>query len=588
MLVRVFGVVDTWFIPSVDAGCYSAVSGMTWLIAQADQAVLRGPGGYLSWIKLGIIWILLLCWISFLEWVNKDSQRHDLQHFVWNPAVFFPFFVALFLAIKIPLFAVGGSLLALSWLVPAIIYVVQRNSQLPPHLKVLTGEHLWYVTATSLNKMGMKLQVETREMHERGPAVVFHALGGANEQENQSNLIRARQSEGFLHAKELLADAYGRRVDKVMLDYGAEKVDVRYQIDGVWHEADSQEKEPGELMLTVLKLLANLKPDQRRIRQEGVFRADFDNKKIMTRIVTQGTKTGERVLWHLARPTETLKTLTDVGMRDKMQEQITEVLRQDSGIIVFCSLPSGGLSTGMSAALRTTDRFMNDFVAIYEKEEDELPVDNISVERYDKSTGPKPDKFLLSIMRKDPDAIVMPVIPDVETVTMMCQAAKNGKLVITSVRAKDAIEALLRVLLLKVPAEEFVPVVKAVLNQRLVRKLCEACKVSYKPSPELLKKLGLPVGRVDAFFKPPERTEETRNEEVCKECDGIGYLGRTAAFELLIVTPELQEALLNQPKLEVLRQVARQGKHRSLQEEGILLVARGITSLAELQRALKE
>jgi len=591
MLESVLGGVNMWI------GSWSAswsMGGLTGLgtllgtlLAQAESDFTRGPGGYLSWWKLAIIWILLMCWTSFMEWVNKDTQKHDFQHFVWNPVVFFPFVVCLFLALKIPMFAIGGSLLALSWVIPAAVYIVQRNAQLPPHAKVLTPDHLWFVTATTLNKMGMKLRVEKREMHDRGPPVVFHAMGGANEQENQANVIRSRQSEGYVHAKELLADAYARRVDKVMLDDEADKVNVRYQIDGVWHETDTQEKEAGDLTISVLKLLANLKPEQRRARQEGVFRADFEGKKILTRIVTQGTKTGERVLWSLVRPVENLTSLAEAGMREKMVEQVTKILRQSDGIVLFSSLPAGGLSTAMSTAMRTTDRFMNDFVAIYEKDEDALSVENITVERYDKNSGPPPEKFLLSIFRKDPDAIIMPEIPNVETISMMCEAARGGKLVITSIRAKEAIEALLRILLLKVPPEEFAPVIRGVINLRLVRKLCESCKVAYKPAPDLLKKLGLPVGRIEAFYQPPERTEENRNEEVCKQCDGIGYFGRTAIFEVLEISPALQEALVKQPRPEVLRQVARQNKHRSLQEEGILLVARGVTSLPELQRALK-
>jgi type II secretory ATPase GspE/PulE/Tfp pilus assembly ATPase PilB-like protein len=121
------------------------------------------------------------------------------------------------------------------------------------------------------------------------------------------------------------------------------------------------------------------------------------------------------------------------------------------------------------------------------------------------------------------------------------------------------------------------------LGQRLVRKLCDACKEAYAPTPEVLKQLGLPAGRVQAFYRPPQQ-----REEVCKECGGIGYVGRTAIFELLVVGDTVRKALASRAKPDVLRQAARKDGSRSLQEEGLLLVAKGVTSLPELMRVLKQ
>jgi type II secretory ATPase GspE/PulE/Tfp pilus assembly ATPase PilB-like protein len=173
---------------------------------------------------------------------------------------------------------------------------------------------------------------------------------------------------------------------------------------------------------------------------------------------------------------------------------------------------------------------------------------------------------------------------DAKVAEILCQRAADDKLIITSIRAKEAVEALLRVLLLKVSARDFAPAVMAVLNQRLLRKLCEACKEAYTPTAEMLKKLGIPPGRVEALYRPPQKDEQ---QPPCEACGGIGYVGRTSIFELLVVDDALREALVKQPDLEMLRKVARKSGHRNLQEEGLLLVAQGITSLAELNRALK-
>lgn len=179
--------------------------------------------------------------------------------------------------------------------------------------------------------------------------------------------------------------------------------------------------------------------------------------------------------------------------------------------------------------------------------------------------------------------LVVPNLPNAETVTMLCEMAGTDQLVFVTMRSKEAVEALLRVLLLKVPAKTFAPRVNAVLYQRLVRTLCESCKEAYTPAPALLKKLGLPADRVDQLYRHPENPDE-----VCDDCHGVGYLGRTAVFELLKVDKTLREALIKQPKLEALRAVARKAGNRSLQDEGIAAVVRGVTSLPELMRVLKQ
>ena len=125
----------------------------------------------------------------------------------------------------------------------------------------------------------------------------------------------------------------------------------------------------------------------------------------------------------------------------------------------------------------------------------------------------------------------------------------------------------------------------AVLCMRLIRKLCETCKVGYEPTPDLAKKLGLPEGKVEALYRTPKPEEI---EKPCKTCGGIGYFGRTAVFELLVVDDQIREILIKEPKLDLLQKAAKAAGMRSFQEEGVLLIAKGVTSLAELQRVLKQ
>jgi type II secretory ATPase GspE/PulE/Tfp pilus assembly ATPase PilB-like protein len=227
---------------------------------------------------------------------------------------------------------------------------------------------------------------------------------------------------------------------------------------------------------------------------------------------------------------------------------------------------------------------MRDVVAFQAQGAEEPVAENIDVVTYDKA-GEVPQKALETLLRKEPNVVIVNELPNVECAQILCEHAATEQLVMTTVRAKEAVEALLRVLLLKVPASKFAPAVTGVLNQRLVRKLCEECKQAYEPAPQLLKKLGIPAGRIDLLYRTPEPSEQ---DKVCQRCNGIGYYGRTSIFELLLVNDKMRRALEKQPKLEVLRQVSREAGNRNLQQEGIVLVAQGITSVQELSRVLKQ
>jgi type II secretory ATPase GspE/PulE/Tfp pilus assembly ATPase PilB-like protein len=155
---------------------------------------------------------------------------------------------------------------------------------------------------------------------------------------------------------------------------------------------------------------------------------------------------------------------------------------------------------------------------------------------------------------------------------------------LAAVRAKDAPEALLRVMTLKVPPKDFANAVTGAVCVRLIRKLCDQCKEPYPPPQQLLQQLGLPAGKVQAFFRPPSEPDP---KKPCPNCQGIGYKGRTGMFELLIVDDAVREVLLKSPKLDLVRAAARKGGMKTFQDEGLVLVVKGVTSLPELQRALQ-
>jgi type II secretory ATPase GspE/PulE/Tfp pilus assembly ATPase PilB-like protein len=379
-----------------------------------------------------------------------------------------------------------------------------------------------------------------------------------------------------------------------MLDYTQQAVAVRYQVDGVWHERSSLAREAGDPILEVFKGLAALKIADRRSRQAGLFGVQANGVKLTCKINSQGTQTGERAVLHFETKDVPFHSLDELGMRQKMQEQLHELLRRRRALFVFSSLPAGGLTTTIDQVLSSLDRFTRSFNEVVDADKPHRDIENVHVKTYSSAAGETPATVLPALIREYPDVILVRDVADLETLSILCQqAAQEGagleRLTITSVRAKEAVEALLRLLMLKIPPAEFAAVVIGVLNVRLIRKLCEKCKEAYPPPPEVLKQLGLPAGKIEALYRTPTVPIDPKHPEVvCDVCNGIGYYGRTAVFELLTVDDAIRQVLTTAPKLENLRAAARKMKHRGLQEEGVLLVARGVTSIQELLRVLKQ
>jgi type II secretory ATPase GspE/PulE/Tfp pilus assembly ATPase PilB-like protein len=305
-------------------------------------------------------------------------------------------------------------------------------------------------------------------------------------------------------------------------------------------------------------------------------------------LACQGTKTGERVALQFETKMARLATLDELGMRAKLQEQLRELVARPRGFVLLSAPPGGGLRTTTAVILHDMDRFVREFMAVEDEANRYHEVENVPVRTYKSAEGESPADLLPKLFREDPQVVVVRDLVDAKTVSVLCrETAVEDRLMFGTVRAKDCAEALLRVLALGVAAEEFAGQATGVLCQRLVRKLCEKCKEAYTPAPQALKQLGIPPGRIRAFYRPPQPSAEKDSRETCVECGGAGYHGQTAIFELMLIDDGVRQLLAAAPKLDLVRQAGRKAGMKTFLEEGVLLVARGVTSLPELMRVMK-
>jgi type II secretory ATPase GspE/PulE/Tfp pilus assembly ATPase PilB-like protein len=564
----------------------------------------RGPGFYLAFYKIFLLLFVFWLWVKSADWVSRDTLEMGdaigMPNQVWNPIMVFSFLlVFMTLGLGVPIFVAGFALVSLAYLVPFVIYVVMRNGKVTQDKKVFTPAHIknWF---SNLGKRGPRRDMEVKHAWQMGPPVDLSAVGPL-QMENQSATIDARQSPGFVPVKYLLADAIAQRAEKIMLDYTADAVAVRYEIDGLWHpanpkvhERDPLNRELGDMMLAVVKRMCHLNMTDRRSRQEGKYKVDFGGNKYDATLLSQGTQAGERAILTFKQITKHVPTLQDLGMRDKLREQVQELIGPGAkGIVVFSALPGDGLTATWIASLRGTDRLMRDFMSVEAVNKREPDVENVDVTKFDPAQKETPEQKLPACILRQPEVMCLPEVSTGAALELVSNWLQDeDKLCLVSVRAKEAPEALLRLLALG-PGDKFPQLVKAVINQRLVRKLCEVCREAIQPDPALLQRLGIPAGRVQVLYRekqplPPDAPRKRGEPLICPNCNGLGYRGRTAIYEVMVLDDKLRMSLAGQPKLDTLKQLSRAAGNRSLQEEGILLVALGTTSLTELQRVLKQ
>lgn len=552
----------------------------------APTAFERGPGFYLNWIEILASWLIFVMWVYTTDWVSTDCQLHKLQYIRWNPIVFGTFLGFYVLAWLLPWFWLGFPLLVAAYVAPLVIYIVFRNQQVPESDKVMTRDHLRYWFAMRMNKLGANIEVEKKEEWEKTAAELM-AIGGVDERDDRSRLLTARQSLVFTQVSGLVAETLARRAMALMLDFSQESVDLRYLIDGVWHNDEPQPRETLDPVLETLKMLCGLKPDERRARQKGIFAVKYDGSTYEATFTSQGTSKGERILIQFEDNEVSLNSMEETGMRPQMQSQVVDMLNGENGTILISAMPASGLRSTTSLLLKKTDRFTREFMTVEDEARKYEKIENIPAMYYNLGENVEEakdvHKVIVKAFRMVPNVFVMRDLPDGECVRLLSEQAVDEMVVLNTIRAKDCAEALLRILALEAPVKPFAKAIKAVLNQRLVRKLCDECKEAYAPTPQVLKQLGIPTGRVQAFYRPPQEPEK-----ICPNCNGVGYYGRTAVFEMMLINDDIRKLLIEGGKTDEIRRAARKAGMQNLQAEGIVLVAKGITSLPELMRVMKQ
>ena len=538
---------------------------------------------YLNLFKFVPVLLIYLLWVWTTDWVEHDTQElNNLKFATWNSVVFFSGVLGLALVLALPFYVMGVTLLLLAYFIPLFTYIYVRNQTVPDDQKVLTPYHLGEVANGVMMKLGMRplFNKDVGSVNRAGPPIQFIGKTQGSAKEDPNRVSQAEESRSYMAAKELVYDAVLRRATDIHLEPTTEQLSVRYRIDGILHAAEPFDRPTGDAVVNVFKVLSAMDISEKRKPQDGSFGAKLQGRDLDFRVATSGSKSGEKLVMRILDNSSSITKLEELGMRPKLVEQVRSLVTQPHGMFLCCGPTGAGKSTTLYAALREIDRYQRNIITV--EDPIEYHLDNITQMEVNTKAGQTFAAMLRSILRQDPDVIMIGEIRDQETASIACQAANTGHMVFSTVHSNDSITALFRLLDLGVEPFMIASALTAVMGQRLVRNLCEACKEPYKPKPEFLKKANIPADKVNVFYRRPENPEQ-----VCQQCGGTGYYGRTGIYELLVLTEPMRDMIRENPSINKLKAEARKNGMIYLQEDGLRQVIQGRTSIEELLRVVK-
>jgi general secretion pathway protein E len=372
----------------------------------------------------------------------------------------------------------------------------------------------------------------------------------------------------------VLFQAVSERVSDIHIEPGSDRVKVRFRIDGVLYDRLSPPKNYLPFLSSRIKVMAGLDIAEKRLPQDGRFQFTVAERNIDVRVSVIPTAGGERVVLRLLDKTTALMSLEELGMSAKSFEIFSRLISQPHGIMLATGPTGSGKTTSLYAALsRLNTRELN-IITIEDPVEYHLPgVGQIHVNA---KVGLDFARGLRSVLRHDPDVIMIGEIRDVETAEIAIQSALTGHLVFSTLHTNDAPAAVTRLVDMGVEPYLVSSSVIGVVAQRLVRLLCPNCKQPDTASPEALSRAGLPPDALDGvtMFRP----------QGCEQCYHTGYRGRAGIYEILEVGDKIQRILARTSESNEIRRAAVAEGMVPLLQAGLSKIREGRTSLEEVLR----
>ena len=395
----------------------------------------------------------------------------------------------------------------------------------------------------------------------------------------------------------VIAQAIMDRSSDIHIDPEGQFIKIRYRIDGVLREVKSIPREMHAPIVSRIKIMANMDIAEKRVPQDGRFQARVDHTDagpvvtalyqernalrlhgdtaVDIRVSTLPVIQGETVVMRILDRNQLILSIDGLNLSSEMLERYQKMIERPYGMILVTGPTGSGKTTTLYASINGIDRKANNIVTV--EDPVEYQIMGVNQVQVNPKAGVTFASGLRSILRQDPDTIMVGEIRDRETAEIAIHAALTGHLVFSTLHTNDAAGAASRLIDMGIEPFLIASSTIAIVAQRLARKICDRCKKPYTAPPELLRDLGLEDGTV-TFYRG----------EGCPACQNTGYLGRIGLFELMEMNEQIRNIIIAKASSNQIKMAAAQSGFRSMRQEGLVKAAAGVTSVEELLRVTQE
>jgi len=381
----------------------------------------------------------------------------------------------------------------------------------------------------------------------------------------------------------ILEYAVTSRASDVHIEPQEDRVRVRYRIDGILYDRLSLPKSVQESVLSRIKILSEMKIDEHRTPQDGRFNFRVEDKEVDLRISVLPTVFGEKIVMRLLRKSGGVPSFQELGLTGVSLKNLETAMLKPHGIITVVGPTGSGKTTTLYSVLNKLNTTRVNIMTLEDPVEYQMP--GINQVQINPAVGLTFATGLRSFLRQDPNIILVGEIRDQETTELAIQAALTGHLVFSTLHTSNAAGALPR--LVDLGAERFLlaSTMTAILGQRIVRKICDHCKVSYAPLPQIVAEMKSVLGNL---FPAANGELKLYKGKGCEDCGSSGYLGRVGIFETLPVTDKITALVLSNPDSSTIEKEAIAEGMITMKQDGYIKVLQGITTVEEVLRVAQE
>ena len=376
----------------------------------------------------------------------------------------------------------------------------------------------------------------------------------------------------------IMTQAVGDRASDVHIEPNEKDVRVRFRVDGVLHEVMHSPKNIQNGFISRIKVMADLNIAEKRVPQDGRFSMKVGGRALDLRVATLPTVWGEKVVIRVLDKSQALIKLEDLGFLEDSYKRFEASFRRPYGAILVTGPTGSGKSTTMYATLNILNQIDRNIITVEDPVEVRLP--GVNQMQIHSKAGLSFASALRSILRADPDTIMIGEIRDRETAMIAVESALTGHLVLSSLHTNDAPSAITRLTEMDVETFLVASAVDCIIAQRLARKLCDRCKEAYQPDVYELDAAGYPE------YVWPEITQLFRAAG-CSSCANTGYRGRIGMYEVMPMTEELERLTVDRASSDQMKAVAIEQGMRTLRDDGLEKARNGMTSIEEVARVVK-